>query len=159
MRPKWAQKGAKTAQNGPKCPQHDPKPWKKVPLHKATLSPCVWTPNSQVALVGGHITAKNSQKKAHGGQKWAHNGPNQPKMGPNAPKMTPNLGARFPYVRPPYHHVFGPPTPGRCRSAATKLLKMAKNGPKQSQRDPNAPKMNPTLGQRSACVRPPYHHV
>ena len=151
--------GAKTTQNGPKCPQNDPKPRKKVPLRKATLSPCVWTPNSRVAPVGGHITAKKWPKMAPWRLKWAHKGPNQPKMGPNAPKMTPNLGARFPYVRPPYHHVFGPPTPGRCQSAATKLLKMAKNGPKQSQRGPNAPKMNPNLGQRSACVRPPYHHV
>ena len=156
--------------------------------------------------------------------KRAQRGPNQPKMGPNAPKMTPNLGARFPYVRQPYNHVFGAPNPGWCRLAATlrrkmakngpleaemgpkgaktaknapkcpqndpkprhkvplrkatpyhhvfgpptpswrwlaatKLLKMAKNGPKQSQRGPNAPKMTPNLGQRSACARPPYHHV
>ena len=64
-------KEAKTAQNGPKCPQNDPKPCKKVPLRKATLSPCVWTPNSWVVPVGGHITAKKYQKWARGGR----NGP------------------------------------------------------------------------------------
>ena len=73
-------KGAKTAQNGPKCPQRYSNPRKKVPLRKATLSPCVWTPN-----------------------------------------------------------------PGRRWSATTKLLKMAKNGSKQSQRGLNAPKMTPNL--------------
>ena len=60
-------KEAKTAQNRPKCPQNAPKPRKKVPLRKATLSPCVWTPNSRVAPVSGHITAKNGQKWAPGG--------------------------------------------------------------------------------------------
>ena len=54
MGPQWA----KTAQNGPKCPQNDPKPKTKVPLCKATLSPCVWASNSRVLPVGGHITAK-----------------------------------------------------------------------------------------------------
>ena len=67
-------KGAKTAQNGPKCPQSDPKPRKKVPLRKATLSPCVWTPNSRVAPVGDRTIAKNGQKCPPGGQ-------NGPKMG------------------------------------------------------------------------------
>ena len=152
-------KGAKTAQNGPKCPKNDPKPRKKAALRKATLSPFAWTPKYRVAAVGGHIRAKKWPKMGPWRLKWAQKGPNQPKMRPNAPKMTPNLVARFPYVRPSYHHVFGPPTPGRRQSAATKLLRMAKNGPKQSQRGPNAPKMNPNLGQRSACVRPPYHHV
>ena len=102
--------------------------------------------------------AKNWPHEAEMGPKEAKTAQNRPKCPQNEPKP-PNLGARFPYVRPPYHHVFGPLTPGRRRSAATKLLKMAKNGPKQSQRGPNAPKMNPNLGQRSACVRPPYHHV
>ena len=55
---------AKSAQNGPKCPQNDPKPRCKVPLRKATLSPCVWAPDSRPAPVGGHKTAKN-------GQEWA----------------------------------------------------------------------------------------
>ena len=68
-------KGTKTAQNRPKCPQNDPKPSNRVPLHKATLSPCVWTPNSRVAAVGGHMTAKKN------GQKWAPRGRNGPKRG------------------------------------------------------------------------------
>ena len=72
-------KGAKTAQNAPKCPQNDPKPRKKVPLRKATLSPCVWAPDSQLAPVGGHKTAKN-------GQKWAKTVPKGPKCPPNDPK-------------------------------------------------------------------------
>ena len=75
MRPKEAQ----TAQNGPKCPQNDPKPRKKVPLRKATLSPCVWAPASQLAPVGGHKTAKN-------GQKWAKTVPKGPKRPQNDPK-------------------------------------------------------------------------
>ena len=67
-------KEAKTAQNGPKCPQNDPKPRKRGPLRKATLSPCVCTPNSRGAPVGSHITAKD-------GQKWAPGGRNGPKRG------------------------------------------------------------------------------
>ena len=51
-------------------------------------------------------------KMAKNGPLEAEMGPQGAKMGPNAPKMTPNLGARFPYVRPPYHLVFGPPTLG-----------------------------------------------
>ena len=132
-------RGAKTAQNGPKCPQNDPKPRNKVPLRKATLSPCVWTPNSRLALVSDHTIHKNDQKMAPWRPKWAQKRPKQPQMGPNAPKMTPNLVARFPYVRPPYHHVFGPPTPGRRRSAATKLLKW----PKMGQSSPKGAQMPP----------------
>ena len=69
---KMGPQGAKTTQNGPKCPQHDPKPREKVPLRKATLSPSVWTPNSRVAAVGGHMTAK---KMAKTGPLEAENGP------------------------------------------------------------------------------------
>ena len=47
---------------------------------------------------------------------------------PKCPQMPPNLGAGFHYVRPPYHHVFGPPTFGWRRLAATLLLKMADFG-------------------------------
>ena len=65
-------KGAKTAQNAPKCPQNDPRPRCKVPLRKATLSPWVWAPDSRLAPVGGHKTAKN-------GQKWAKTVPKGPK--------------------------------------------------------------------------------
>ena len=42
----------------------------------------------------------------------AEMGPKEAKTAQNAPTMAPDLGARFPYVRPPYHHVFGDPTPG-----------------------------------------------
>ena len=49
------------------------------------------------------------------------------------PKWSPNIGQRFPYVRPPYHHMFGPPTPGWRRSAATLLLKMADFGNNKQQ--------------------------
>ena len=90
---KMGPKGAKTAPNGPKCPQNNPKPSKKVPLRKATLSLCVWTPNSRVAPVGDHTIAKN-------GQKWE-----QSQGGPNTPKMNPKLGQRSACVRQPYHHV------------------------------------------------------
>ena len=72
--------------------------------------------------------------------KWAQKRPKQPKMGPNAPKMTPNLGKMVRYVKPPYHHVFGPPTPRWQRSAATLQLKNGqkwapggRNGPKRGQ--------------------------
>ena len=68
-------KGAKKPQNGPKCPQKDPKPRKKVLLRKATLSPCVWTPNSRLAAVGGHITAKKWSKMGPEGPKWAQKEP------------------------------------------------------------------------------------
>ena len=101
--------------------------------------------------------------------KMAKNGPLEAEMGPkeaktaqknpNWSKMTPNVGKRFPYARPPYHHVFGTPNPGWRRSAATKLLKMANNGPKQSQRGPNAPKMAPNLGHIfSRNVAADQHH-
>jgi hypothetical protein len=162
-------KGAKTAQNGPKCPPNDPKLRTKVPLRKATLSLCVWASNSQVSPVGGHITAKNGQKGAHGGRKWAHNWPKQPKMGPCAPKMTPNLGQRFPYIRPPYHHVCGPPISGWRWSAATLLPKMAINRPMEAEngsaRGQNTLKwaqmsrMTPNLVKGFPYVRPPYHPV
>ena len=109
--------------------------------------------------------AKNGSLEVEMAQK----GPKQPKMGPNAPKMTQNLGKRFPYVRPPYHHVIGPPTPGGCRSATTLQLKMAKNGsleaemgPKEAktaQNGPKCPQVTPTLGKKFPYVRPPYHHV
>ena len=72
-------KGAKSAQNAPKCPQNDSKPRCKVPLRKATLSPCVWAPESRPAPVGGHKTAKN-------GQKWAKAVPKGPKCPKNEPK-------------------------------------------------------------------------
>ena len=101
--------------------------------------------------------------------KWAQKRPKQPKMGTNAPKMTPNLVKGFPYVRPPYHHVFGPPTPGWRRSATTLLLKMAKNGPleaemgpkeaKTAQNGPKCPQNDPKPRKRFRCVKPPYHHV
>ena len=68
-------KEAKTAQNGPKCPPNDPTPRKKVLLRKATLSPCVWTPNSRVAAVGGHVTAKKWPKMGPWRPKWAQKGP------------------------------------------------------------------------------------
>ena len=68
-------KGAKIAQNGPKCPQNDTKPGKKGLLCKATLSPCVWTPNSRVAAAGGHITAKKRPKMGPWRPKWAQKGP------------------------------------------------------------------------------------
>ena len=48
-------KEAKTAPNGPTCPQNDPKPRTKVPLCKATLSPCVWAPNSRVSPVASAV--------------------------------------------------------------------------------------------------------
>ena len=132
-----AHPSAKTAQNGPKCPQNDPKPREKAVLRKATLSPCVWTPNSRLAAVSGHIAAKKWQKMAPWRIKWAQKGPKQPKMGPNAPKVTPNLGKRFQCVKPPYHHVFGPPTPGWQRSAVTLQLK---NGQKWAPEGQNGPK-------------------
>ena len=100
---KWAQKGPKTAQSGPECPQNDPTPRTKVPLCTATLSPCVWAPDSRAAPVGGHVTAENGRNGPRRGQK-------QPQMGPCAPKMAPNLGQRFHDVRPSHHHVFGPQT-------------------------------------------------
>ena len=85
-----------------------------------------------MAPVGSHITAKN-------GQKWPPGGRNGPKRG-HAPKMTPNLGKRFCYVKPPYHHVFGAPTPGWHRSVATLQLNNGqkwppggRNGPKRGQ--------------------------
>ena len=56
-------------------------------------------------------------------------GPKEAKTAQNGPKMTPNLVKGFPYVRLPYHRVFGPLTPGWCRSATTLLLKITKNGP------------------------------
>ena len=62
-------------------------------------------------------------------------------MGPNAPKMTPNLGNRFRYVKPPYHNVFGPPTPGWQRSAATLQLK---KGPKMGPWRLKWPQKGPT---------------
>ena len=65
----------KTAPNGPNCPQNDPTPRKKVPLCKATLSPCVWTPNSWVAAVGDHITGKKWPKMGPWRPKWAQKGP------------------------------------------------------------------------------------
>ena len=133
-------KEAKTAQNGPKCPQNDPKPKKKDPLRKAPRSPCVWTPNSRVAPVGDHTIAKNGQKWAPWRPRWVKKRPKQPNIGANAPKMTPNLGKRLRYIKPPYHHVFAPPTPGWQRSAATLQLKNGQkwppggqNGPKRGQ--------------------------
>ena len=78
-------KMAKTAQNGPKCPQNDPKPRKKVPLHKAILSACVWTPNSRVAAVSGHITAK----------KWPKMAPMEAEMGPKGATATRNKQVGF----------------------------------------------------------------
>ena len=78
-------KEAKPAQNGLKCPQKDPKPGCKVPLLKATLSPCVWTPNSWVAVVGGHITAK----------KWPKMGPYRPKWAQKGPTATSNKQVGF----------------------------------------------------------------
>ena len=71
-------KKAKTAQNGPKCPQNDPKPRQKVPVRKATLSACVWTPNSRVAPVGSHITAKKWPKMGPWRPKWTQKGPTAP---------------------------------------------------------------------------------
>ena len=68
-------KGAKTAQNRPKCPQNDPKPRKKAALRKATLSPCVWTPSSRVAAVSGRITAEKWPKMGPWRPKWAQKGP------------------------------------------------------------------------------------
>ena len=66
-------RGAKTAQNGCKCPQNDPKPRTKVPLRKATLSPCLWAFNSRLSPAGDHVTAKN---------KMAINWPMEAEMGP-----------------------------------------------------------------------------
>ena len=80
--------------------------------------------------------------------KWAQKGPKQPKVGPNAPKMTPDLGRRFPYVRPPYHHVFAPPNPGWRRLAATLLLKMAQNGPLEAQKGPKTAQNGPKCPQK-----------
>ena len=87
--------------------------------------------------------------------KMAKNGPHEAEMGPkeaktaqNGPKMTPNLVKGFPYVRPSYHHVFGPPTPGWRRSATTLLLKMAKNGPLEAEMGPKEAK---TAQNRLKC--------
>ena len=92
--------------------------------------------------------------------KWAQKGPKQPKMGPSAPKMSPNLGKRFHYVKPSYHHVFGPPTPGWHRSAARLPLKMAQNGSvkaklspkwaKTAQNEPKCPQNDPKLRKKAA---------
>ena len=88
---KWAleaemgPKEAKTAQNGHICPLNDPKPRKKVLLRKVTLSPCVRNPNSRVAAVGGHITAK----------KWPEMGPWRPKWAQKGPTATSNKQAGF----------------------------------------------------------------
>ena len=125
-------KGAKTAQNGPKCPRSDPKPRTKVPLRKATLSPCVWAPNSPVSPVSGHITAKNGGEWAPGGQrpKWDQKEPKQPKIGPNAPKMTPNSGQRMLYVRPPDHHLFDPVGGHITAKTRQKRAFGGQNGPK-----------------------------
>ena len=123
-------KGAKTAQNGPKCPQNDPKPRKKVPLHKATLSPCVWTPNSRVALVGVHTIVKNGQKWAPGGRNGPKGGQQQQATRLDIPGMPmaqgPKLRPKGPLPKALLPTKFGPPTPGWRRSAALLLRKMAR---------------------------------
>ena len=82
-------KGAKTARNGRKCPQNGLKPGTKVPLCKATLSPCVWASNSGLVPVGGQITAKNGLNtplEAEMGQKRGQNSPKWAQMPPTDPK-------------------------------------------------------------------------
>ena len=122
-------KEAKTAQNGPKCPQNDPNlvkgfPYVRPPYHHVFGPP---TP-------GWRRLAATLRLK------MAQNGPLEAEMGPNAPKMTPNPRKRFHYINPPYHHVFGPPTPGWRRSATPLLLKMAQNGPLEAEMGQISPK-------------------
>ena len=71
----------------------------------------------------------------------------------------PKLRPKFPLPKALLPTKFGPPASGRRRSAATLLLKMAKNGPMEAEVGPNAPKMTPNLGKRFRYVKPPYHHV
>ena len=151
MRPKWAQKRPKQPKMGPNAPKMTQNLGKRFryvnpPCHHVFGAPTPgWRRSATNLLLK---MAQDGPLEAEMGPKGATSAQNGPKCPPNDPK---------PRCKVP--HVFAPPTPGRRRSAATKMPKMAKNEPKQSQRGPNAPKMNPNLGQRSACVRPPYHHV
>ena len=132
--PKLDSSGTPMAQ-GPKLrPKH--------PLPKALLStkfgpPTPWWRRS--AATFRLKMAKNGPPEAKNGPK---RGQNSPKWAQMPPKVTPNLGKRLRYVKPPYHQVFGPPTPWWRRSAATLQLKkwpkMAPWRPKWAQKGPTA---------------------